>query len=57
MQDIANECFECFRNEIVSELKSEYTTFHWPVSIRFEFEKGDKYEMIAFFTKILINVI
>lgn len=45
LQDIADEWFECFHNEIV-ENRDEY--FSWPVWIGFRFEKGSEYELIVF---------
>lgn len=46
LQDIADEWFECFHDEIAAELEKNYSYF--PVAIGFRFEKGSEYELIVF---------
>lgn len=48
LQDVADEWFECFHNEIIDELESNGTDFKFPVSISFKFEKGSEYELLTF---------
>ncbi len=48
LQDIADEWFECFYDELVAELESNYTDFKFPVSISFKFENGSQYELLTF---------
>lgn len=48
LQDIADEWFECFHDEIADKLKNHDEYFDWPVSIGFRFEKGSEYELIVF---------
>ncbi|MCM1328596.1 MAG: hypothetical protein NC253_04070 [Ruminococcus sp.] len=48
LQDIADEWFECFHDEIEDKLENHDEYFNWPVSISFSFEKGSEYERIAF---------
>lgn len=48
LQDIADEWFECFHDELVAELESDYTDFKFPVSISFKFDSGNQYELLTF---------
>lgn len=48
LQDIANEWFECFHDEIAAELEKDHTYFEFPISISFKFDKGSEYELIVF---------
>lgn len=48
LKDIADEWFECFRDEISAELEKEDTYFRWPVVISFKLEPGNEYEMLTF---------
>lgn len=48
LQDIADEWFECFHNEIEDKLENHDKYFHWPVKIGFRFKKGSKYQLIVF---------
>lgn len=48
LQDIADEWFGYFHDEIIAELEKDYTYFEFPVSISFEFDKGNEYELIVF---------
>ncbi len=48
LQDVADEWFECFYDELVAELESNYADFKFPVSISFKFEKGSQYELLTF---------
>lgn len=48
LQDIADEWFECFHDEITAELEKDHTYFWWPVMIGFRFEKGSEYKLIVF---------
>lgn len=48
LQDIADEWFECFHDEIEDRLENHDEYFSWPVMIGFRFEKGSKYTLIVF---------